>query len=350
MGVPWVGSTEYGSEQNRPHFSFGKKAVALFSGGLDSALAVALMLRQGFDVEGIFFTSPFCQCSGKGGCKASELAESLGIRLKVVARTEEYIEAVRRPKYGYGRGLNPCIDCRIFMLKEAKKYMDEVGASIIVTGEVLGERPMSQNRRALTLIERAAGLEGKILRPLSAKLLPETEAERKGLVNRGMLLDIKGRSRKRQLKLADELGVKGYTQPAGGCLLTDENFSRKLRDLFKNLDRVTLRDIEILKIGRHFRYGENKIVVGRDKNENEKLLELKTDGEYYFEVPGYGSPITLMQGPESEEAIRTAAALTAYYSDCKDMNVQVMYGKDKLEKTITVPRPEKRSVDRLRVK
>ncbi|MEM2107214.1 MAG: hypothetical protein QXV46_05325 [Candidatus Bathyarchaeia archaeon] len=342
-------ATEYSPEKDRQHLPDGKKAVALFSGGLDSALAVALMLRQGFDVEGIFFTSPFCQCSGKVGCQPLDLAKSLGIRLKVVARTEEYIEAVRKPKYGYGRGLNPCIDCRIFMLKEAKKYMDEIGASIIITGEVLGERPMSQNRRALTLIERAAGLEGKVLRPLSAKLLPETEAERKGLVNRDMLLDIKGRSRKRQLMLADELGVRGYSQPAGGCLLTDENFARKLKDLFKNLDRVTPRDIELLKIGRHFRYDSNKIIVGRDKNENENLLELKTDTEYYFEVPGYGSPVTLLQGPETEGAIRTAAALTAYYSDCKNTNVQVMYGKAELEKTITVPRPEKRWVDKLRV-
>ncbi|MBS7628584.1 hypothetical protein KEJ23_01185 [Candidatus Bathyarchaeota archaeon] len=342
-------STEYESEKGRPYVSGGKKAVALFSGGLDSALAVSLMLRQGFDVEGLFFTSPFCQCSGKGGCRASDLARSLGIRLKVVARTEEYIEAVRRPKYGYGRGLNPCIDCRILMLKEAKKYMEELGASIIITGEVLGERPMSQNRRALNLIERAAGLEGKVLRPLSAKLLPETEAERKGLVNRDMLLDIKGRSRKRQLILANELGVKGYSQPAGGCLLTDENFARKLEDLFKNLDKVTWRDIELLKIGRHFRYGPNKIVVGRDKDENKRLIELKINGEYYFEVPGYGSPVTLLQGPETEEAIRTAAALTAYYSDCKNANVQVMYGKAELERTITVPRPEKRWVDIFRI-
>ncbi|MGQ9543512.1 MAG: hypothetical protein ACUVTM_05445 [Candidatus Bathyarchaeia archaeon] len=326
-----------------------KKAVALFSGGLDSALAVALMLKQGFDVEGIFFTSPFCQCNKRGGCQALDLAKSLGIKLKVVVNSEDYIEAVRRPKYGYGKGLNPCIDCRIFMFKKAKQYADEVGAPIIITGEVLGERPMSQNRRAITIIEREAGLEGRVLRPLSGKLLPETEAERSGLVNRDMLLDIKGRSRRRQLELAEKLGVRGYSQPAGGCLLTDEKFAGKLRDLFRNLEKITLRDIELLKVGRHFRYGPNKIIVGRDRDENKRLLEMKSEDEYYFEVPGYGSPITLLQGPEGEEAIRTAAALTAYYSDCKDEIVQVMYGRARLEETITVSRLERGRVDALRI-
>lgn len=326
-----------------------KRAVALLSGGLDSALAVALTIRQGVDVEAVFFSSPFCQCNRKGGCQAVDVARTLGIKLKIIMKDEEYLEVVRKPKHGYGRGLNPCIDCRIFMLRKAKLYAEEVGASLIVTGEVLGERPMSQHRRALELVEREAGLEGRILRPLSAKLLPKTEAEKTGLVKREELLDISGRSRKRQIELAENLGIAGYSCPAGGCLLTDKNFARKLRDLFKNMEKVTMRDVELLKVGRHFRYGPNKIVVGRNEDENRRLLDLKGKSEHHFEVPGYGSPVTLLQGPESQEAVRVAASLTAYYSDCKDYSILVKYGRENLDNTISVSRISREEVDKLRI-
>lgn len=325
------------------------KAIALLSGGLDSALAVALMTAQGMDVEGVFFSSPFCQCSRNGKCQAIDMARALGIRLKMITKDEEYIEVVRKPRHGYGRGLNPCIDCRIFMLRKAKEYAEKVGASIIVTGEVLGERPMSQHRRALEVIEKEAGLKGRILRPLSAKLLPETEAEENGLVDRDKLLDISGRSRKRQIELAKNLKIKGYACPAGGCLLTDKHFARRLRDLFNNKKRVALEDIELLKIGRHFRHGPSKIVVGRNEDENKRLLGLKKENEYHFEVSACGSPITLLQGPESEEAVKIAAVLTAHYSDCKDDQVLVMYGKEKLDKTIGISRIGAEEVDKLRI-
>jgi tRNA-specific 2-thiouridylase len=174
------------------------KALGLLSGGLDSTLAVKLILERGIDVEAINFTTPFCQCR-KGGCGASEAAKTFNIPLKMVSAGAEYLRVVRNPRFGYGKNLNPCVDCRIFMLKKAKRYAKKIGAQFIFTGEVLGQRPMSQHRGALNLIEREAGLQGKILRPLSAKLLPKTEAEVKGFVDKEALRDISGRSRKRQI-------------------------------------------------------------------------------------------------------------------------------------------------------
>jgi len=327
----------------------GKKALALLSGGLDSTLAVALLTSQDIEVEGIFFSSPFCKCNRKGGCQAVDVARALGIRLKMITKDEEYLEVVRKPKHGYGKGMNPCIDCRIFMLRKAKEYAEETGVSLIVTGEVLDERPMSQHRRALDLIEKESGLTGRILRPLSAKLLPETEAEKSGSVNRDRLFDMSGRSRKRQIELAKYFNITGYACPAGGCLLTDPSFARRLRDLFKNTKKVTLRDIEILKVGRHFRHRSNKIVVGRDEDENKRLLALKQEHEYFFEIQGSGSPITLLQGPLSQEAIETAAALTLHYSDCREGRGVVAYGKEKLDRNISVFTISKEEVDRLRI-
>ncbi len=326
-----------------------KKALALLSGGLDSTLAVALLTKQDIDVEGIFFSSPFCKCNRKGSCQAVDVARALGIRLKMITKDEEYLEVVRKPKHGYGKGMNPCIDCRIFMLRKAKEYADEMGASLIVTGEVLDERPMSQHRRALDLIEKESGLTGRILRPLSAKLLPETEAEKSGLVNRDQLLDISGRSRKRQIELAKNFNITGYACPAGGCLLTDPPFARRLKDLFKNTKKVTMRDIELLKVGRHFRRGSSKIIVGRDEDENKRLLTLKREDDYFFEIQGSGSPITLLQSPVSQGAIETAAALTLYYSDCKESRGVVTYGKERLDRNISIFFISKEEVDRLRI-
>mgnify|MGYP001071842340 CR=1 FL=1 len=337
------------SKSNQTHTTTEHaKALALISGGLDSTLATALLIRQGIKVEGIFFSSPFCQCNRKGGCQAVDIAKALGIRLKTITKDEEYIEVVRKPKHGYGKGMNPCIDCRIFMLRKAKEYAKKIGASFLVTGEVLGERPMSQHRRALEVIERESGLKGLILRPLSAKLLPSTKVE-KNLVDRDKLLDISGRSRKRQIELAEELKIKGYACAAGGCLLTDKNFAKRLKDLFKAKEKVTTKDIELLKVGRHFRYGSSKIIVGRNEEENTRLLSLKGKSDYYFEVQEYGSPITLLQGNGSEEALRIAASLTAHYSDCDNDPCPVGYGKTRLDRTISAPKISEEEIDRLRI-
>jgi tRNA-specific 2-thiouridylase len=324
------------------------KALALLSGGLDSTLAVKLMLDQDIDVEAVNFVTPFCLCR-KGGCGAPEVAKSLGIPLKTINLGEEYIRIVRRPRFGYGKNMNPCVDCRIFMLKKAKNYAEETGAEFIITGEVLGQRPMSQHGRTLDLIEQKARLKGKILRPLSARLLPKTEAEEKGLVNRETLLNIEGRSRKKQIRLAEEMNVTGYSCPGGGCLLTYKEFAAKLKDLLEHKRRVSLKDVELLKVGRHFRLGKNKIIVGRNETENKLLTRMKMVNDYCFEAQGCGSPITLLQGQKTRKAIEKAAELTAYYSDKKKGKVKVKFGKQDLEKPLTARIPQKEEVEQLRI-
>jgi tRNA U34 2-thiouridine synthase MnmA/TrmU len=244
--------------------------------------------------------------------------------------------------------MNPCIDCRIYTLKKAKKYAKKIGASFIFTGEVLDERPMSQHMRALKIIEKEAGLEGKILRPLSAKLLPETEIEKKGLVNREKLLNIRGRSRKTQIQLAKNWKINDYPCPSGGCLLTYKEFADKVRDLVIHEKRLRMKDIPFLKVGRHFRLGKNKIIVGRNEEENKQLLKIKNVSDYYFEVLDYGSPITLLQGPKTKKAIEKAAGLTARYSDSKDKKTTVRFGK-KLEKSITISALDNEEIKGLRV-
>lgn len=324
------------------------KALALLSGGLDSTLAAKLILNQGIDVVALNFVSPFCLCK-KGGCGATEVAKQLGVPLKVVNVGDEYLKMVRKPKHGYGRNMNPCIDCRIFIVKKAKKYAKEIGASFIFTGEVLDERPMSQHFKAMKIIEEETGLKGKILRPLSARLLPETVIEKKGLVNRGKLLDVRGRSRKPQIKLAEEFKIKDYPCPAGGCLLTYREYANKLRDLFKHKKRCSMADVSLLKVGRHFRFGENKIIVGRNEAENKILTAKRARNDYYFEVPDIGSPITILQGAKTKNAIRAAAALTAFYSDVKSDRVTVNFGRESLAKSIIVSIPTRAEVESLRI-
>ena len=324
------------------------KALGLLSGGLDSILATEMIVKQGIEVTAFNVRSPFCLCK-KDGCAAVDAAKQLNVPLKVVAAGNDYLRMLRNPKHGYGRNMNPCIDCRIFLMKKAKKYAKEIGAAFIFTGEVLDERPMSQHYPAMMLIEREGGLKGKVLRPLSARLLPETEAEKKGLVDRSKLLDIQGRSRKPQFKLAEEFSIKDYPCPAGGCLLTYEEYAKKIRDLFTYKKRVSMADIALLRVGRHFRAGKNKIVVGRNEAENKLLTARKTKNEYYFELPEIVGPVTILQGPKTKSAIETAAKLTSHYSDAKTGEVKVNFGRETLHKSITVSVPTEADVDKLRV-
>ncbi len=316
------------------------KALALMSGGLDSTLAAKMILDQGIEIEGVNFTSPFCLCNRKGRCEAKDMAEKLNINCYVINVGKEYLNIIKNPKHGYGKNMNPCIDCRIFILKKAKAIAKKIGASFIFTGEVLDERPMSQRLHALKIIEKEAGLEGKILRPLSAKCLPETEAEKKGWVDRRKLLNFKGRSRKNQIQLANNLGIKDYRCPAGGCLLTQKEFAIKLKDLFNHKKRIALKDIFLLKLGRHFRFGQNKIIVGRNQSENNQLKNLKNRGDWFFEAQGCGSPVTVLQGPKTKKAVKIAASLTERYSDAharaKQKEVQVKYGNNDLDQDIIV--------------
>jgi len=294
------------------------KVLALLSGGLDSTLAVKLMQEQGFDITAVNFVTPFCTCNRKGRCEARHVAEKFDLPLKVIMVSEEYINIIRNPKFGHGRNMNPCLDCRIFMFRQAKKMMEEIGAAFIITGEVLGQRPMSQRRDAMRLIDREAGLEGKVLRPLSAKLLPSTEMEGE-LVDREKMLDIQGRSRKPQMELAAQLGVDDYACAAGGCLLTDLEFAKRVRDLLAHSDNVTLRDMELLKIGRHFRLSpQAKAIVGRDESENERLLKFAKDQDIIFRATDFPGPLVLLQSQPTPELLTQTASLAARYSDGKD--------------------------------
>lgn len=268
-------------------------------------------------------TSPFCQCDS-GGCNhAAVLAKQLGIELITIPKGQEYLDIVRNPSFGRGSGMNPCIDCRIFLLKKAKEVAEERGAKFIFTGEVVGQRPMSQHRATLMLIEREAGLEGKVIRPLSAKVLPETEAERNGWIDRKALLDISGRSRKTQIELATKDGID-FPCPAGGCLLTSKEFASKLRDfLVHTPDRLTSADVALLKVGRHFRINGTKVIIGRDHQENDRLRTL-ADGRFTLLEP------TLVPGPlgacetEDPATIGLAASVVARYSDNNGQKVEIM--------------------------
>jgi tRNA-uridine 2-sulfurtransferase len=324
------------------------KAIGLLSGGLDSILATEMILKQGIEVTAFNVRSPFCLCK-KDGCAAVDAAKQLNVPLKMVAAGNDYLRMLRKPKHGYGRNMNPCIDCRIFLFKRAKKYAKETGADFIFTGEVLDERPMSQHYPAMMLIEKEAGLKGKILRPLSAKLLPETAVEKKGLVDRSKLMNIEGRSRKPQFKLAEEYNIKDFPCPAGGCLLTYEEYAKKIRDLFAHKKHVSMADIALLRIGRHFRMGKNKFVVGREEAENKLLVLRKTKKEYYFELSDIVGPVTILQGPKTKSAIETAAKLTALYSDAKTVETKVNFGRGSLSQSIVVAVPEQAYADNLRV-
>ncbi|MDQ4101008.1 MAG: tRNA (5-methylaminomethyl-2-thiouridylate)-methyltransferase, partial [Thermoproteota archaeon] len=296
------------------------KAVALLSGGLDSSLAVRIMLEQGVDVEAVAVKTPFCDFDcGKGcGHRVKEVADELGIKLKTVYFGEEYLNMLKNPKYGYGSGMNPCIDCRGMMYKAAKEHMKKTNADFIITGEVLLQRPMSQNNRALQIIEKETGMESKVLRPLSAKHLPATDAEKMGLIKRENMCDIKGRSRKGQLALAKHFGISDPPNAAGGCLLTDPSFSKRVKDIINHSKEVpTLNDVELLKVGRHFRITDGaKLVVGRNKDENEIIKALATDSDMIIEVKDYVGPTCILRSKNYDNSLlRTCAEIAARYSD-----------------------------------
>ncbi len=283
-----------------------KKCVALISGGLDSSLAAKLMLEQGIAVHGLYLSMSWGCCEKE---KATACAQELGIPLMVLSVGDAYLDVIRKPKYGYGSGMNPCIDCRIYMFHIAKRYMEELGAGFVVTGEVLGQRPMSQMRRPLNLIEAESGLEGLLLRPLSAQLLEPTLPELLGIVDRERLLRIAGRSRQEQMERAASGGITEYSTPAGGCLLTDEHFANKAKDLFAHEERPTTKDMELLTIGRHFRVGpKTKIILGRNELEN-LLLEGHAQSGYACIRPKFPAPAALVAGEWTEEARSMAVSL-----------------------------------------
>jgi tRNA U34 2-thiouridine synthase MnmA/TrmU len=310
------------------------KAVALYSGGLDSTLAILVMLRQGIEVTAITFLNHFgCDISDKSSCSKDPFKASVkfGFRVKLSHLSDKFLEIVKNPKHGHGKNMNPCVDCRILMLKEAKRLMNLLNADFIITGEVLGQRPMSQRRDCFPLIDKEAGVKGIVLRPLSAKLLADTVPEEKGLIKVEMLYGFSGRSRKPQMALADEFGLTEYPAPAGGCLLTDPIYSYRLKDLLTYNENPEYKDINFLRVGRHFRFSpECKIVVGRNEEENDLIRSLSESDDYMLRVEGFGSPLTVILGSPTDNAITAAASLCARYSDAKrlpEINVTVSKNK-----------------------
>jgi len=291
------------------------KAIVMVSGGLDSMLAVKAIKEEGIEVVGVHFVTPF----NKGCCAnltdLMKFADDEKIKLRVVMSGPDYLEMIRKPKHGYGSAMNPCIDCRIYMFRIAKKLMEEEGADFVVTGEVLGQRPMSQNLAALYLIEKEADLQGKILRPLSAKELKPTIAESEGNIKREGLSGIKGRSRKQQIDMAKRFGLSAWPNAGGGCMLTDSNYASKLDDLFEHFTNIQLMDIKLLSLGRHFRLSKSaKLVVGRNKEENEQIKAMK-ENHILLDPDNFMGPTGLLIGEAGDELLRLSCSIIAGYGD-----------------------------------
>ena len=328
-------------EKARPELSPGSRkrkprALGLLSGGLDSTLAARILKDQGVEVEGVHFSTGFCKVDHRRALgrerdrkdpkrirnEALRAGSDLRVPVEIVDVAEEYLkEVVLSPKHGYGSAMNPCIDCRIFMLRKAGEMARERGADVVFTGEVLGQRPMSQYRAALDLVEQESGLSGRLLRPLSARRLEATAVENDGRIDRDRLLQITGRSRREQLELAEGFGIREFPTPSGGCcFLADVNFARRLRDLLAHRDHAGLGpgDILLLKIGRHFRLGPDlKVVVARDEAES-RLLESHSQGSMTCRVADGRGAVLLVDGHPGDDHVSVVAALAARYSSHRD--------------------------------
>ena len=307
------------------------RCVTLLSGGLDSMLAIRIMQDQGIEVEALNFKTMFTCCQDL----SAQAAHRLGVRLTVVSQEDDYLDLIKNPRFGYGKGANPCVDCRIYMFERAEKFMEQIGADFIVSGEVVGQRPMSQKRRDLDVISHQSGLEDLLLRPLSAKLLLPTLPERKGLVDRDRLYAFQGRSRKGLIRLAKAYGLDEVPTPSTGCALTEPLFGKKVHDLIQIQVDPQPWDFELVKVGRHFRFdNQTKIILGRNEAENHQL-------EYSHRLPeatstalldpeNFSGPVALVSGPPTEQAIEFALALVLRYGTKKkeaDNSVCVTIGE-----------------------
>jgi len=341
-----------------------KKAhgIGLLSGGLDSALAARVVLDAGADVTCLHLFTGFCVTghSSRVGRKdrpignhALQVAAEAGIPVELVDISDDYLPMVVAPKHGYGANMNPCVDCRVFMLERARAYMENVGADFVFTGEVIGQRPMSQLRKTFALTARESGLEGRLLRPLSAKLLEPTLVEQEGRVDRDKLHDFHGRSRKPQLRLAETFGITEFMQPAGGCcFLTDENYSRKLKDLIAvgGVASLSMDDVYLLGVGRHFRLSnEVKLVVGRDEVEN-NFLEYYTRDNLSVKAMDVSGPTAIVMGEADDNTLSTISAVVARYSDAKSQpTVRVAISNNGDTRVIEVPPAAQSLIEQFRI-
>lgn len=299
------------------------RALALISGGLDSILASKLIKDQGIEVIGICFKSHFF-----GPSNAIRMAKQIDLPLEIIDFSEEHFEMTKAPKHGHGKNMNPCIDCHAMMMRYAGDLLQKYNADFIITGEVLNQRPMSQNKASLNIVKKESGYADKILRPLCAKALPPTEMELNGLVDREKLLDITGRSRKVQMKLAEEWGIKDYPSPAGGCKLTEPGFAMRLRELIQHKEEPEQRDIDLLRIGRHFRVSSGaKIISTRTGEETEEIKKYLKSKDIGFLVKDFNGSLVVIIGEASEIDIEFAAKVAGRYSKGKDKDkLKVIYG------------------------
>lgn len=320
------------------------KGISLLSGGLDSLLATKVILEQGIEVLGVTFETPFFNAR-----KAQSAAAQMKISLLVLDITEEHLGMLKAPIYGYGKNMNPCIDCHTLMLKIAGTVMEERRADFVFTGEVLGQRLMSQNRQSLQIVAKNSGYEGVILRPLSARLLPKTKPEMEGKIDREKLLAIQGKSRKQQLDLAKHYGIKEFATPAGGCLLTDPPFSKRLKDLFNHQKEFSIRDVNLLKVGRHFRVDASfKVIVGRNRMDNESIIRLFDNGDTVIHMENFPGPTVLVPHECDEKTLFFAASLCALYSDApNDREVVAIFRTKDITGSVKVKAADRDDVESL---
>ncbi len=308
-------------------------AISLFSGGLDSRLAAKLMLQQGLNLIALHFCSVFVsEKNAPGVSDIQSTAEEYGMPLINLDISDDMIELIKEPEHGFGSGLNPCIDCRILQLQKAKGLMNETEAQFLVTGEVVGQRPMTQQKAMMRHIQQRANVAGLVLRPLSALLLDPTIPEQKGLVDRNRLCGFSGRQRTPQIELAEKLEVHDYPAPAGGCRLTEPGYARRLEDIMK-CSRMNRKNIELLLLGRHFRIdSDTKLIVGRDEKENGELKNRGSEADLMLECAHYPGPTSLLMGCYCEKNVQLAASITARYGKAKNLDrVEIKsWGRKKL--------------------
>lgn len=334
----------------------GVKAIILFSGGLDSILAARILQQNNIEVEALHIASPFIHyaaISDNQKKNVIQICRDLGIKINVLAKRLDFLDILRNPQHGFGKNMNPCIDCRIYMLKIAKRFLEDHNGHFLATGEVVGQRPMSQRMDVLQSIDGKAGCTGIVLRPLSAGLLPETIPEKNGWVDKNHLLSIRGRSRKEQMALAKNWGITDYPSPAGGCLLTDPGFAKRLRHLMNIKENFSFLDVHLLKVGRHLILGEKtKLVVSRNEDENGIINHLKKAGNLLLEPDDFPGPVSIIVGPYDADIIQKAAGITLRYGkpNPKISLVNILYLNGQTEK-ISISEPmDKGAINQLLIK